>query len=71
MLGALAGEPTQQAGPAVIVLPFQPLAGGEGGQLLASGISAGLMADLRRCDGLQVFVGLPESQGAAGAAGTR
>jgi TolB-like protein len=71
MLGALAGEPTQQAGPAVIVLPFQPLAGGEGGQLLASGISAGLMADRRRFDGLPVCAGLPESQGAAGAAGTR
>jgi TolB-like protein len=55
----------------VIVLPFEPLAGGERGQLPASGISAGLMADLRRCDGLQVFAGLPESQGAAGAAGTR
>jgi TolB-like protein len=71
VLGALAGRQTPQAGPVVIVLPFEPLAGGEGDQLLANGISAGLMADLRRFDGLQVCAGLPESQGGAGAAGTR
>jgi TolB-like protein/Flp pilus assembly protein TadD len=55
---------TQAAGPAVIVLPFEPLAGGEGGQLLASGLTGGLIADLMRFDGMQVFAGVPTGQGA-------
>lgn len=56
-------EPAQQAGPAVIVQPFAPLDGGESGQLLASGLTASLIADLMRFDGMQVFAGPPESQG--------
>ena len=46
---------TQLAGPAVIVLPFQSLSGGEGGQLLANGLTNGLVNNLMRFDGLQVF----------------
>ena len=57
------GEPAQQAGPAVIVLPFTPLDGGERGQLLANGLTASLIADLMRFDGMLVFAGLPESRG--------
>ena len=45
----------QLAGPAVIVLPFQSLSGGEGGQLLANGLTSGLVNNLMRFDGLQVF----------------
>ena len=46
---------TQLAGPAVIVLPFQSLSGGEDGQLLANGLTNGLVNNLMRFDGLQVF----------------
>jgi TolB-like protein len=52
----------QAAGPAVLVLPFEALSGGEGGQLLASGLTGGLIADLMRFDGLQVFAGGPAGQ---------
>ena len=55
----------QQIGPAVIVLPFEPLSGGEDGRLLASGLTNGLIVDLMRFDGMQVFAGLPSSQGRA------
>ena len=39
----------------MIVLPFQSLSGGEGGQLLATGLTSGLVNNLMRFDGLQVF----------------
>ena len=55
----------QQIGPAVIVLPFEPLTGGEGGPLLASGLTNGLIANLMPFDGIQVFAGLPAGQGRA------
>ena len=58
-----AGDQPQQTGPAVVVLTFEPLGGGDGGQLLASGLTAGLIAELMRFDGIQVFTGLPAGQG--------
>jgi TolB-like protein/Flp pilus assembly protein TadD len=39
-----------------------PLGGGEGGKLLASGLTNGLIADLMRFDGMQVFAGPPGDQ---------
>src|SRR4051812_2142879 len=45
----------QAAGPAIVVLPFEVLAGGEGGQLLANGLTGGLISDLMQFDGLRVF----------------
>ena len=39
----------------MVVVPFEPLTGGEGGQLLASGLTNGLIADLMLFDGMQVF----------------
>ena len=59
------GEQVQQAGPAVVVVPFEPLTGGEGGRLVASGLTNGLIADLMLFDGMQVFAGLPTGQGRA------
>ena len=55
---------TQLAGPAVIVLPFQSLSGGEGGQLLANGLTNGLVNNLMRFDGLQVFASATTSDSA-------
>ena len=49
----------------MIVTPFEPLAGGDGGEFLASGLTAGLIADLMRFDGMQVFAGSHGSQGVA------
>lgn len=48
----------QLAGPAVIVVPFQSLSGGDGGQLVATGLTNGLVNNLMRFDGLQVFASL-------------
>ena len=45
----------QAAGPALIVVPFRRLSGGEGGQLLEDGLTNGLIVNLMRFDGLQVF----------------
>ena len=59
------GTTAQVAGPAVVVLPFEPLSGGEDGRLLASGLTNGLIVDLMRFDGMQVFAGLPSGQGRA------
>ena len=47
----------QDAGPAVIVLPLEAVAGGEDGRLLANGLTADLIADLARFDGVRVFTG--------------
>ena len=55
-----AGQTAQSAGPALIVEPFQGLTGGKGGQLLASGLTNGLITDLMRFDGLQVFAAGPD-----------
>jgi TolB-like protein len=55
----------QAAGPAVVVLPFQPLAGGEGAQLLANGLTSELIAELMRFDGMQVFTGQLGASGKA------
>jgi TolB-like protein len=49
----------QAVGPVLVVVPFQSLGGGEGGQLLADGLTNGLIADLMRFDGLQVFAAAP------------
>lgn len=48
----------QRAGPAVMVMPLRALAGGEAAQFLASGLTAGLIADLMRFEGMQVFAGV-------------
>ncbi|MGD9511333.1 MAG: tetratricopeptide repeat protein, partial [Geminicoccaceae bacterium] len=53
----------QSAGPALVIVPFQALSGGEGGRLLASGLTNGLITDLMRFDGLQVFAAAPDSDG--------
>ena len=60
-----AGTDAQVAGPAVLVLPFEALSGGEGGQLLASGLTDGLISDLMRFDALQVFAGVAAGHGPA------
>ena len=57
--------PPQAAGPAVVVLPFEPLAGGEAAQLLASGLTGELIAELMRFEGMQVFAGQLGSSGKA------
>ena len=49
----------QATGPALIVVPFQGLSGGEGGELLADGLTNGLITDLMRFDALQVFAAAP------------
>ena len=49
-----AGE-TQAAEPALVVVPFQGISDGEGSKLLASGLTHGLIMNLMRFDGLQVF----------------
>ena len=59
------GGQAQSAGPALVVVPFQALSGGEGGRLLASGLTNGLIADLMRFDSLQVFTAAPDSDGSA------
>ena len=51
----------QRAGPAVMVMPLRALAGGEGAQFLASGLTAGLITDLMRFEGMQVFAGVAGS----------
>ena len=48
----------QEAGPALVVVPFETSTGGESGRLLASGVTRGLIVDLMRFDGMQVFAGL-------------
>jgi TolB-like protein/Tfp pilus assembly protein PilF len=58
------GGQTQLAGPAVIVLPLQSLSSGEGGQLLASGLTNELVNNLMRFDGLQVFASATTSDNA-------
>ena len=58
-----ASEQAQAPGPAVVVLPLEVLSGGEGGRLLATGLTGGLISDLMRFDGLQVFAGVPASHG--------
>ena len=62
LIGAIVGwshfesaRQPQATGPALVIVPFQGLGGGEDGQLLASGLTNGLIADLMRFDGLQVF----------------
>ena len=45
----------QAAGPALIVVPFQRLSEDESVQLLAAGLTRGLVTNLMRFDGLQVF----------------
>ncbi len=57
-----AGEAAQQAGPAVLVLPLTSLTGDDSGQLLASGLTGMLVADLMRFEGMQVFAGQSEAQ---------
>jgi hypothetical protein len=47
-----------------MVVPFQGVSGGEGGQLLAGGLTNGLIADLVRFDALQVFAAAPGDGGA-------
>ena len=60
------GGPTaQSAGPALIVVPFEGLSGGEGGELLATGLTNGLITDLMRFDALQVFAAKPGDDGRA------
>jgi TolB-like protein len=39
----------------LVVVPFQGLSGGEGSQLLADGLTNGLIIDLVRFGALQVF----------------
>ena len=46
---------TQAAGPALVVVPFEGISDGEGSKLLASGLTHGLIMNLMRFDGLQVF----------------
>ncbi len=60
-----AGRTAQSAGPALIVVPFDGLSGGEEDELLASGLTNGLIIDLMRFDGLQVFSAPPGSDGSA------
>ena len=50
-----ASRQAQATGPALVVVPFQRLSGDEDGQLLADGLTNGLIADLMRFDDLQVF----------------
>lgn len=59
------GGQTQSAGPALVIVPFQALGGGEGSRLLASGLANGLIADLMRFDSLQVFAAAAGSDGSA------
>ena len=59
------GRQAQAPGPALIVVPFQGVRGGEGGRLLADGLTSGLIADLMRFEPVQVF--LAEPSGDAGA----
>ena len=60
-----AGEQAQRIGPAVVVEPFAALGGGEDAQLLAAGLSSGLLSELIRYDGIQVFVGAAQANGKA------
>ena len=60
-----ADDGPQAAGPALIVVPFEGLSGGEGGQLLANGLTNGLVTDLMRFDALQVFAAAPGGDGGA------
>jgi TolB-like protein/tetratricopeptide (TPR) repeat protein len=53
----------QAAGPALIVVPFQDLSDGEGGQLLANGLTNGLVTNLMRFDGLEVFAAPTDGSG--------
>ena len=46
---------TRLGEPALVVVPFQGLSDGEGSELLASGLTHGLIMGLTRFDGLQVF----------------
>lgn len=55
----------QASGPAVIVVPFEPLVGGEDSRLLASGLTNALVIGLTRFDGLQVFAGAAAADQAA------
>lgn len=60
------GRPTaQSAGPALIVVPFEGLSSGEEDELLATGLSNGLITDLMRFDALQVFAAKPGDDGRA------
>ncbi len=68
LLGRPAAEKTpalaaQEPGPAIVVMPLQSLGEGEGGQLLATGMTADLIADLMRFDALRVFAGAPPAAG--------
>ncbi len=60
-----ADQQAQRIGPAVVIQPFEPLGGGEGSQLLAAGLTSGLLNELVRFDGIQVFIGAPQVNGAA------
>jgi TolB-like protein len=60
-----AQDEAQAVGPALVVVPFQGLGGGEGGRLLAHGLTNGLVIDLMRFDGLQVFAAPPGGAGEA------
>jgi len=60
-----AGEQAQRVGPAVVVEPFAALGGGEDAQLLAAGLSSGLLSELIRYDGIQVFIGAAQANGKA------
>lgn len=60
-----AGGQAQAPGPALVVVPFQALSGGESGRLLANGLTNGLITDLMRFDGLHVFAAAPDGDGSA------
>lgn len=52
----------QEAGPAIVVMPLRSVGEGEGSELVATGMTADLIADLMRFDGLRIFAGpLPTS----------
>ena len=54
----------QAVGPALVVVPFRGLSGGEGGQLLVDGLTNGLITALLRFDALRVFAASkPDQQG--------
>ncbi|MFL5337591.1 MAG: tetratricopeptide repeat protein [Geminicoccaceae bacterium] len=57
----------QRSGPAVVVQPLQVLGNTDGGKFLATGLTSGLVSDLMRFDGLQVFTGV-DSKGTVPAA---
>ncbi len=53
------GRQAQAPGPVLVVVPFKGLSGGEGGRLLADGLTSGLIVDLMRYEPVQVFMAPP------------